>query len=494
MRFRNTLLLAAIFLGFVAYLYFVERPSHEAAESEKKLVSFKADQASTITLTYPDRQIVIKKTAAGWQMQKPIDVAADQSAVDNLLHAVADAEVKRTIDKPQSLDSYGLDKPETVLSITMTDGKALPTVKIGKTAPVGFSAYAQLEGATDVKLVPSIFQTGMKREVKDLRDKKIIDFKDEEVQSIELAGAPGTVDLARDGTDWKITQPKTLKADPVEVRTLLASIKGVRAEDFVDDPAALADYGLDAPRKKITLRIGKDETKELWIGAEKAKGNKNVLYVKRPDAKTVYQVGTWAWTSLDKDATALRDKTVVAFDEANLGAIEITRREGGAYRLVKEAAAAPKPAASANGEAESAAEPVWKLEGAKRSNSMAIAAFAGDLHSLKGYEIASDKPSDLSKFGLAQPDVTISLIDTSGKPIGRVLASQVPAAGGTGEAQAYAMADGGDVVYRVRGYLFTHVDQKKDDFVESDAAPAAPPAANAPASGPPPGAVQEGDE
>jgi uncharacterized protein DUF4340 len=493
MRFRNTLVLASIFLAFAAYLWFVERPSHEAEESAKKLLTFKTDQVSSVTLTYGDSQIVIQKTAAGWQMQKPIDVLADQSAVDNLLHAAADAEVKRTIDKPQPLETYGLDKPETVLTIALVDGKTLPSVRIGKAAPVGFSAYAQLEGSTDVKLVPSIFQSGMKREVKDLRDKKVIDFKDDEVQSIEIAGGPSTISVERDGADWKITKPTTLKADPVEVRTLLSSIKGVRAEDFVDEPSALADYGLATPRRKITLAIGKDATKELWIGAEKAKGNKNVLYVKRPDAPTVYAVGTWAWTSLDKDATALRDKTVVAFDPTSLGAIEVERREGGPYRLVKEAPAAPaKEPSPAAGEA--ASEPGWKVDGAKRSKSTAIAAFAGDLHSLKGYEVAADKPSDLTPFGLAQPDLTISLIDVSGKPIGRLLASQLGSGGAEGgEAKVYAMAEGGGVVYRVRGYLFSHLDKKKADFVEAEAAPATPAAAPA-ASGPPAGVVQEGNE
>jgi hypothetical protein len=98
---------------------------------------------------------------------------------------------------------------------------------------------------------------------------------------------------------------------------------------------------------------------------------------------------------------------------------------------------------------------------------------------------------------LAQPDFTISLIDVNGKPIGRMLASQLAGGGTERDAKAYAMAEGGDVVYRIRGYLFSHIDKKKEDFVEAEPAPVTtPPAASAaPAdSGPPAGAVQEGDE
>ncbi len=474
MRFRNTLLLAAIVLALGGYLYFVEGPSHERSEAEKKLLTFKPEDVTEVTLTYPDKQIVIAKVGDGWHLDKPISVRADQSAVDNLIRAAGDAEVKRTIEKPQGLETYGLDKPETLVAIKLLSGKSLPAIRLGKAAPVGFSAYAQLEGSPDVKLVPSIFQSGMKREVKDLRDKQVIDFKEDEVRSVEIAGGDATIELERDGTNWKIAQPKQLAADPNEVRSLLSSIKGVRAEDFVDEPAALEEYGLDKPRRKITVDLGKDTHRELWVGAEKAKDSKNVLYVKKPDDKTVYAVGSWSWKGLDKDVGTLRDKTVIAFDPLNLGAIEITRREGDSYRLVKEAAPAASPTPAAGGEA---AEPAWKVEGAKRSKSVAIAGLAGDLHGLKGYEVAAEKPADLSKFGLAAPDVTLSLIDTSGKPIGRVLASQTGGGEG-GEGQAYAMADGGDIVYRVRGYLYAHLDKKKEDFIEPEPAPAATPAAN----------------
>lgn len=479
MKFRNTLLIAAVFLALAGYLYFVEQPRHQEEAQAKKLLQFPPDAVSEVTLTYPDRQIVLKKTAAGWRLQKPLDVAADQSAVSNLVHAVADAEVKRTLaGEAEALDVYGLDKPDVIVSLSLADGKPLPAVRVGKAAPVGFSAYAMLEGSSEVKIVPSVFQTGMKREVKDLRDKTIIDFKDEEVQAIEIVTPQSTVGLARDGAGWRIDKPRTLKADAAEVRSFLSSLRGVRAEDFVDQPAALADYGLDDPRAKVAVVAGKDQTRqELWIGAEKAKDSKNVLYVKRADADTVYAVGTWAWSGLNKDASALRDKTVLPFDLASLAAVEVTRRDGQAYRLVKEPrpapAAPPTPAEAAAPASSAAPEATWKLDGAERSKSVQIGELIADLHGLKGYEIAAEKPADLAAYGLAEPAITFSLLDAAGKPLGRLLAGQV---GGEADAEAYAMSEGGEVVYRLRGYLYGHVDKKKEDLVEASAAPTPTPA------------------
>lgn len=468
MSFRNTFAIAVLFLALAGYLYFVENPRHAKEAEQKKLLDFKPDDVTGVALTYPDKQIVVKKTGAGWHLEKPIDAAADQTAVQNLVRAVADVETKRTLssEDAKSLDVYGLDKPDAIVTLTLSDGKPLPSIRVGKAAPVGFSAYVQLEGSPEVKIVPSVFQTGVKREVKDLRDKTVIDFQDGEVNRIEIATFGSTIELAREGDGWKIEKPKELRADASEVNAFLSSLRGARAEDFVDSPGALADYGLDSPREKVVVVVGKDQTrKELWLGAEKAKDSKNVLYVKRPDSDTVFAIGTWTWTSLHKDVSAFRDKTVLPFEVANISAIEVARRDGEAYRLVKEASPAGSPTPGA-----ASAEASWKVDGAKRSKSLQIGELVGDLHGLKGYEIAAEKPADLAPYGLAAPELTFSLIDAGGKPLGRVLAGQVRSGS---ETNAYAMAEGGDVVLKLRGYLYSHLDKKKADFVDAEPTPAA---------------------
>jgi uncharacterized protein DUF4340 len=472
MKFRNTFAIAVLFIALAGYLYFVERPrQHEEAE-QKKLLLFKPDDVSQVTLTYPDRQIVAKKTGAGWRLEKPIEVGADQTAVQNLVRAVADTEVKRTLESDaKTLDVYGLDKPQAIVTLTLANGKALPSIRVGKAAPVGFSAYVQLEGTTDVRIVPSVFETGVKREVKDLRDKTVLDFQEADVKTIEVTTPDSSVELARDSEGWKIEKPRPLKADTSEVNAFLSSLRGARAEDFVDEPGSLADYGLDKPREKVAVLVGKEVArKELWIGAEKAKDSKNVLYVKRGDADTVYAVGTWTWTSLNKSLNAFRDKTVLPFELSSIATVEVSRRGGEAYRLVRE----PAPAEGNATPGATPAAAIWKVDGAKGSKTEQIGELVGDLHGLKGYEIAAEKPGDLAPYGLAEPDLTFSLVDASGKPVGRILASQT---GSDANANAYAMAEGGDVVYHVRGYLYSHLDKKKDDFVE--APPTPPPAPTA---------------
>ena len=96
----------------------------------------------------------MKKTDAGkWRITQPVEADADETTVKNLLNAVADAEVKRTLDEvPQDLAVYGLTTPVVKAKLVLKDGKSVPLVSFGKDTPVGFSTYAQKEGDAKVSL------------------------------------------------------------------------------------------------------------------------------------------------------------------------------------------------------------------------------------------------------------------------------------------------------------------------------------------------------
>jgi hypothetical protein len=482
MKFRNTWAVALLFLALGAYLWFFEKPKAEEEAKKKTLLSFPADEVTGVTLTYPESEIVLAKTDQGWRMEKPQAVEADESTVKNLVSAVADAELKRTIEAKDagSPEAYGLDKPAAVVKLTLKNGSKLPAIRVGKASPVGYSTYVAVEGSTSVKLVPSSFSSGMKKEPKDLRNKTIVDFKDEDVQRVEIAGGDAEIALARDGADWKLEKPAALKADAAEVRNFLSSVRSLRAQDFVDSPSSLGDYGLDAPRRTITLLIGKDNAKkQVLVGAEKEHDGKKDLYVKRAEGDTVYAVGTYAWTNLSKGASTFRDKTVLVFERDALGAVEVARREGESFRLVRSVpAAAATPRASAGATPTATAEK-WTLEGAAKSKETKTSQLIGDLHSLKGFEIAAEKPESLSPYGLDNPDVTFSLVDGDGKPIGRVIAAKLPGSGEEDRGKAYAMAEGGDVVYEIRDYVFANLDKKRADLAEAEPTPVPVPTATA---------------
>ena len=64
MRLRNTLVLASIFILLVAYVYFFELQKGPKEKTEK-LLNFKEEEAQSLILNYPDREIRLRRDPQG---------------------------------------------------------------------------------------------------------------------------------------------------------------------------------------------------------------------------------------------------------------------------------------------------------------------------------------------------------------------------------------------------------------------------------------------
>ena len=182
--------------------------------------------------------------------------------------------------------------------------------------------------------------------------------------------------------------------------------------------------------------------------------------MKRGSTPNVFAVGEWAFRSLDKDAAALRDKTVLALDGDAVGRVVLERREGTGATLVRGASGG------------------WTLDGVEeaKAKATAIQRFVDDVKDLKGSAVAAEPPGDVSRFGLAAPMLRITLTDKSGKPIGTVLAAKQ-------DAKYYVMRDGGPTVFETRDYMYTRLDKQSRDFEQSTTPTTAPPPGVTPPAG-----------
>jgi len=470
MRLRNTLILALLLIGLGAYLYFVESKQIEKEAKKEKLVDLDADDVTAITLTYPDREIALSKTDAGWRMTKPVDAAADDITVKNLIRAIADAEVKKTIDEPpQDLAQFGLTQPAATIAIT-AKGQPLPVLKVGKTTAVSFSTYVQRADQPKIYLTGSAFHTGMDKQVKDLRDKKIVDFKEDDIARVALRGPEGDVVVAKADGTWKIEQPTAYPADANAVRSLLSSVHNLRATDFASDApseADLATYGLEPPQRQLTFIGANGAETRLLVGKETDQG----LYLKAADQPTTYIVGKWATRDLSKGVNDLRDKTVLTFDPSAPTAIEVVHGDGARFTL-----------RSADGK--------WSIDGSDQPvDATAVGSFVGALSRLNGSQVLGDAPTDLAAYGLATPDLTITVKGKNDVLIGTVKAgSRSPNPPAT---QYTIKRDDQPTVYELRDFQFKQLAKKPADFV---AAPQ--PAGGAPGmpAGAPQGMPIEGGE
>ncbi len=452
MSIRTTLLLALVLAGLGTYLYFVELPQEAAQTEAKSLLRFDKDKVSKIELAYPDRRITLAKSAGEWKIAEPIEAEADPTAVSNLINALASAEVTQSYDNPGAdLAPYGLDKPSATVSLTLEDNSRLPQIKIGKKASVGYSTYVAKGDDPKVYVTSASLQYGIDKKVKDLREKRLVTFEDEEVQKLELASrGKDTVELAKEGEKWQIVRPAKYAADDTEVRSLLSSLRSLRANDFVtDSPENLAQYGLDDPQLTVTLFLGKDLAKKaVLIGKQINEKDASKGYFAKRDAKdTIYEIAEYALKNLSKDVPALRDKRVLGLDPKEVAKAVVKRMDGKGFTLVK------------------STDDKWSLEGKVegKPREYPVSHFAEDVATLRASEVVADDPADLKQYGLDQPQIKVSLYGKDGKLLGTVIGTK------KSDDEIYVMRQDGRTVFGARSYVFARMDKKLDDMVEKPA-------------------------
>jgi hypothetical protein len=438
------LLVAVLALG--GYLYFYEVPQAKREAQKEKLLGVDKDAISGIDLVYADREIALAKGDKGWRLTKPVDAAADDAAVTSLLGSLAGAEVQKTIDElPADLGPFGLDKPTVTVRLALKSGE-VPPIAVGKNTAIGGKTYVRKDDEKKLYLTTSSLGFALNKQAKDLRDKQLLAFQDDDVSRVTIAAADGkTTTLARKDKDSWTVDPGDYPADLTEVRSYLSSLRATRAVDFPDEaPTDLAKYGLDKPTRTVTVYTGKEgkASQALLLGKETTEGTQKQIYAKTASAPTVYALGDWTVQSLRKDVAALRDKTVLGFDPSRVGTVALARRDGVAVTMTR-----------GGGE-------TWRVESAEKPKDTAIARFLDDVHDLRGADIAAEPPGDLARFGLDTPDLRITLSDREGKALGSVLLAKH-------DSKYYAMREGGPTVFEVRDYMFTRLDKRLADFAET---------------------------
>ena len=146
-------------------------------------------------------------------------------------------------------------------------------------------------------------------------------------------------------------QPVQTPGDGDAIYRLLWDIQDLKAKDFVaETPDALDLYGLDAPRRRITVwkkaPTAQEATQhELLLGAEALDGQG--IYARLGKAQVIYLVGnTEAQRIMSKTAFDLRNKKIFAFTADKVqkirAAISCRKLHGRAPWQCLEAHRAPK--------------------------------------------------------------------------------------------------------------------------------------------------------
>ena len=327
---RSTLVFLVVALGLGAYIYFVEsdRPPGGTPEPQDTVFDFESDDITRLSVTAESGDhTVLEKTDNRWRLVGPFAGTVDVTEVVAVTSGLAALEIQRVVAEPDEapdLTAFGLDMPRVEVGVTTATGIDARLL-IGERTPTGGDLYATVAGSNRVFLISGYLDGTFNRTTFDLRDKTILDFTPDQVDSLEIAGADLAIRLRQADNRWSLVSPIEATADSGVAGGLIgrlstgqmAAIEAETAERIEE----LEPYGLDAPRLTVTVGLG-SSTATLLIGDTAPTGT---VYARDTARNLVFTVNESLAAEFEQEVDEYRRKDLFAFRPFNATVLELDR-------------------------------------------------------------------------------------------------------------------------------------------------------------------------
>lgn len=235
---------------------------------EKKIFQFETDEVKKIALRSGDIQWEAEKTEENWMLTKPVKSLAEKSQITSLLSSLSDLKATEFISeakKEAETAEYALDKPENEVILELPLENQEVTFYINKKED---KVYATTSLSSKIVEVDDTIIEILSKEPGELRDKEVAEFYSWEAKKVRVEKGGLTIAAVKDEDgNWHFDKEDVDEADKEKIESLVRKIENLEAEDFIDPPLKLGDYGLDSPQTKITISVkdGEDKTKDITL-------------------------------------------------------------------------------------------------------------------------------------------------------------------------------------------------------------------------------------
>jgi hypothetical protein len=236
-------------------------------------------------------------------------------------------------------------------------------------------------------------------ELEERKSNVFASFDRDKVESLELTHDGATVKLEKKAGKWRVVRPVETGADEGAVDAILSAVEFLsktRTIDAADARKKRADFGLDHPRVRGTVRI-RGKAHSFSVGGADSTGEGVYLAVRGDDH--VYVVPKDFHDSVAKGLGELRDKRIVEVRVSKAKAVVI--RGGAAEARLKKS------------------EGSWHLEAPVRgrASKAKVEEIVRGMESLRAERFVADGAQDLARYGLSPPWRSVKVEVEGGSPV-----------------------------------------------------------------------------
>jgi hypothetical protein len=320
----STIVLAVVLAGLLGYIYFVDaKRAADGTETKEKAFTVEQDKIEELQIKAASGETSrLRKAESGWELVEPVKASADASELSSVTSNLSTLEVQSVVDEnPGDLAQYGLNPPRVDVGFRLKGEKDFRHLLVGEKTPTGGDLYAKTPQDKKVFLISSFLDTTFNRTPFELRDKSVLEFERDKVDSVEVVKGTSTLQFTRSGQDWKIVKPIASRGDYGAIEGLVTRLSSGQMQKIVADQATdLKQYGLDRPTLTATVSAGSSRA-SLLLG--KTEGEST--YAKDLSRPNVFTVEKSLATDLDKALGDFRRKDVFDFRSFTANRVEIRR-------------------------------------------------------------------------------------------------------------------------------------------------------------------------
>jgi len=267
------------------------------------------DGIQSLEITRPDESPVrLERGEGGWRVAAPVEARADQTSVDSALDKIAELELESIAARNASHHTdLEVDAAHGIHVIARNGDEVVLDVWIG--ASRSGNTAVRVEGQDAVGMVDGSIRFAFSRDLKDWRDRSILDLEADDVREVAWVGPNGTFRFSRpmvapavEGDvdaggaapepvpgDWTIAEvsyfsvpapegdagvpaeppvPQTTIASfqASKVRTMVSTLSRLRAADFAAASVTTAAAGLTDASPRVTLTMADGQVAALRLG------------------------------------------------------------------------------------------------------------------------------------------------------------------------------------------------------------------------------------
>jgi hypothetical protein len=464
MKPKTTLILLAVALLLGAFIFGLDRFSQntrDIREHSMHVVQINRTNVQRITIQNGDGVIKIKTDGDAWRLTAPLEDNADTTVVDQLLDAVQNLRPEDLITdlgkgekKRQTLKDFGLMKSR--LRLRLEGNQMPPEIQFGQDTAVEGRNYLRVGDEDAVYVVENDLKKIVSKSPEDFRDHRMTPFLTTLIDRAIFQVSGGEIELAKDQDNWQLVRPIKARASNDAVVDILTKLNQTQISKFVgaDKSSNLSSFGLDSPVDVLTLYGGDGKKFEIDIGGP-APSNPRAVYAGIPERNSVVEVDKAFANLLNITPDDLRDRKIARLNSDLIDRITIESPGQQKIILARE-------------------ENRWHFLSPMEApaNPTNIGRLIQELNDSEVTEFVSDTATDLAKYGLDQPQLSITFSSFASENTAESNAGELVLAtlefGKSGNGVTYGRVKEEPYIFSIADQVFDSLPKTKFNFRSLD--------------------------